>query len=754
MSRLSALLRPAKPSPSAETGATRRETLIGATVVGGALLVGACKPADMMALGTPNTDFGPFGPFLRVAADNTVTVLNKHQEMGQGNHAGLAALVAEELDADWDKVKVQESAANTKVYANTLMGVQGTGGSTAIANSYEQYRKAGAAARAMFVQGAAAQWNVSAGEIKVANGVVTHPSGKSATLGELIPAAGKIAAPTAPALKDAKAFTLIGTERVRRKDSLAKSTGAARYTQDVHLPDMLTAMVAHSPRFGGAVKSFDATKAKAVKGVVDVVQIPTGVAVIATNTYAARKGREALTVAWNDDKAEKRSSDQIMAAYSAAVTDPATKWEAFEGRGVSGDKPPGVENAQAGADAKTPHPAEPIKAPVQAFETTYDFPYLAHAAMEPMNCVAQVHGNSAKLTFCSQIPTLDQLNTALVVKTLPGAIDIEILPAGGSFGRRGNPTSDYVTECVHIAQHTGGKPVKLVWTREDDMAGGKYRPCAHHALHVELDKDGLPSLWRHRIVIQSFMKGTPLMQGKIDDTQVEGVKGSPYLKATPLVDAAVFTPTSPVTTLWWRSVGATHAALAMEHTIEQLAKRAGVEPLEYRRRLLTKAKADRHLAVLNLAAEKAGWGQPLEAGWARGVAVHESFGSVVANVAEVTLKNGEPHVRRVVVAIDCGQVIAPDQVRAQMEGGVCYGLSSALYGAITLKDGVVQQTNFDGYRVLRMSEAPMVETYMVPSTAHPSGVGEPGTPVVIPAVANALFALTGKATTSLPFVTA
>ncbi len=734
---------------------TRREAVIGATVAGGALLVGACSKTDLLAAGTPRTDFGPFGPFLRITPDNVVTVVDKHQEMGQGNHAGLAALVAEELDADWSKVATTLAGANTKVYANTLMGVQGTGGSTAIANSWEQYRKAGAAARAMFVQGAAAQWKVPAGEIAVKDGVVSHaPSGKSATLGELIPAAARIAPPADPPLKPNRAFTLIGTERVKRKDSLAKSTGTARYTQDVHLPDMLTAMVAHSPHFGGVAKSFDATAAKAVKGVVDVVQIPTGVAVLALNTWAARKGRDALKVEWDDSRAETRSSPAILADYKKAVADPATVWQAFEGRGVKGYKPAGVENAQAGPDAKTPVVAAPVKAPVEALETTYDFPYLAHAAMEPMNCVAQVNGMKVKLTFGSQIQTLDQLNTALIVKTLPGGVEIETLPAGGSFGRRGNPDSDYVSECVHIARRAGGRPVKLVWTREDDMTRGKYRPMAHHAVRVEVDKDGFPSLWKHRIVIQSFMKGTPLMQGSLDDTQVEGVKGSPYLKATPLVDAAVYTPKSPVSTLWWRSVGATHSALAMEHTIDQLAVRAGMDPLEYRLRLLTKAKADRHLAVLRLAAEKAGWGQPLEAGWARGIAVHESFGSVVANVAEVQLDGGEPKVRRVVVAIDCGQVVAPDQVRAQMEGGVCYGLSSALYGAITLKDGVPEQTNFDGYRVLRMNEAPAVETYFVPSTAHPSGAGEPGTPVVIPAVANALLKLTGKPTTSLPFVQA
>jgi isoquinoline 1-oxidoreductase beta subunit len=294
--------------------------------------------------------------------------------------------------------------------------------------------------------------------------------------------------------------------------------------------------------------------------------------------------------------------------------------------------------------------------------------------------------------------------------------------------------------------------VKLMWTREDDMTGGRYRPLAHHRVQVRLGRDGFPTSWGHRIVIQSFMKGTPMMKGKLDATAIEGVQGSAYFDVIPVVHAELAQPVSPVTTLWWRSVGATHAAMAMEHTIDQLAHRAGQDPYAYRRALLAKSEADRHLAVLDLAAQKAGWGQPLEDGWTRGMAVHESFGSVVANVAEVKLIDGVPKVRRVVAAIDCGTAVAPDQIRAQMEGGVCYGLSSALRDQITLKDGLVQQTNFDAYRVLRMNEAPKVETYIVPSGEHPSGVGEPGTPVIIPAVANALLAATGKPVTRLPLV--
>jgi isoquinoline 1-oxidoreductase beta subunit len=712
---------------------SRRDMLvISAVAAGGALAVG-CSPASILALGADDK-FGPFGPFVRIAPDGAVTVVSKHIEFGQGNHAGLAAMVAEELDADWDKVKVVQAPANAKVYENLGFGAQGTGGSSAIAHSWDQLRKVGAATRAMFVNAAAAKWSVPAGEITIRDSVVGHASGKSATFGDLVADAAKVTPPADPPLKDPKAYTLIGTDRVRRKDALAKSTGTARYTQDVHLPKMLTAMVAHAPRFGGKVKSFDATAARAVPGVVDVFQIPTGVAVVADTTWAARQGRDALKVTWDEDKAEKRGSDAILAGYKAlanGTADPGDlKWQSFDSRGEA--------NPPAGA---------------KVVEVAYDFPYLAHATMEPMNCVAEIGGGKNKLTFGSQIPTIDQLNTGMIVGALPGSVKIETLFAGGSFGRRANFKSDYAAECVHVAKHVGGgRPVKLVWTREDDMTAGYYRPLVHHALKVALGADGLPTHWRHRVVGQSIQKGSPMGTKGLDETSVEGAKGSPYLKATPNVDGQAILPDGGVPVLWWRSVGATHTAFVMEHTVDQLAKAAGKDPVDYRRALYAKAGAARHLAVLDLAMEKAG--PAATSGWTRGVAVHESFGSVVAQVAEVKLENGVPRVGRVVTAIDCGTAISPDQIAAQMEGGTCLGLSAILYGQITLKDGVVEQKNFDTYRVLRMNEAPNVETHIVPSAAPPSGVGEPGTPVIGPAVANALLALTGKATTSLPMVKA
>lgn len=715
-------------TPVAKADPSRREVLVvGAVVAGSSLLVG-CSIGDLMSIGS-EAEFGAFGPFIKITDDGQVTVISKHIEFGQGNHAGLAAIVAEEMDADWARVRVEQAPAIAKAYANLGMGVQGTGGSSAIANSWMQLRTAGAAARAMFVEAAAKKFGVPAGKITVKDSVVSG-GGQTATFAELLFDASKVKPPKAPVLKDPKTFTLIGTDRVRRKDSQIKSDGTARFTIDVKEDGLLTAVVAHAPRFGGKVKSFDDAQARRVKGVVDVVEIPSGVAVVATSTWAALKGREALKVEWDESRAEKRSSDQIMAQFRAAAAGkgPADlKWTPFDSKGSA-----------SGATG-------------EVFEATYDFPYLAHATMEPMNCVAQVKGNKATLTFGSQIPTIDQLNTAKIVGNLPGAIKIETLFAGGSFGRRANFQSDYVVECVHIAKKAGkGKPVKLVWTREDDMRAGYFRPIVHHAVKITVDKDGYPATWTHRIVTQSLMKGSPTGVPELDETAVEGAHGSPYLKATPVVDAQVALPEVGVPVLWWRAVGATHTAVVMEHTIDQLARKAGKDPVEYRRVLFTKAGAKRHLAAMDLALSKAG---PVPAGQFRGVAVHESFGTVVAEIADITLTEGaDPKVNRVVAAVECGIAISPDQIAAQMEGGICYGLSAGLYGEVTLKDGAVEQTNFDTYRVLRLTEAPIVETHIVPSGNPPSGIGEPGTPVITAALVNAMLAAGKPPVTRLPIV--
>ena len=721
-------------APFKPLDASRRQFLIGAALVGGALVVGPIEADAQVPATGFGTPVGPFGPFVKIAADGSVTIVSKFLEMGQGNHVGVAALVCEELDADWSRISFEHSPANGKLYANSALRIQGTGGSSAIASSYTQMRTAGAAARAMLVQAAAQRWKVPAADIMVKDGVVSHPaSRRKAGFGELIVAASAIAPPQAPILKDPKSFTLVGTDRTRRKDTGAKTTGKARYTQDVQTPGLLVAMVAHSPCFGGKVSSFDDTEARKVKGVVEVVQIPTGVAVLADSTYAAKKGRDAVKATWDNTHAEMRSSDDIHAEYRALAAGPGGA--AFDNRG----------------DAKGAFDGE-------LFEATYDFPYLAHATMEPMNCSVVLDGAKVKLTYGCQAQGWDQPAVGQALGVPGDTVEIETLFAGGSFGRRGTPSGDYVVECANIAKAVAaktpalrGRPIKMVWTREDDMAGGKFRPIAHHAVAIKVAADGYPAAWRHRLVCPKLLDFPGL---NIDPTAVEGVQGSPYLKATPVTDAKLFSPTSIVPVSFWRSVGSTHTAMAMEHTIDQLAARAKIDPAEYRRELYRRAKADRHLGVLELALAKSDWGKPTKPGWTRAIAVHECFGTVVAQVAEVTMVGGEPRVGRVVCAVDCGVAVTPDQIAAQMESGVCYGLSAALFGQVTLKDGVIQQHNFDTYRVLRIDEAPTVETHIVPSANPPTGVGEPGTPLMAPIVAAAVLQLSGNATSSLPMVKA
>lgn len=702
---------------------TRRRVLTtGGVVVGGALVLGTvgANITRILGAGAVRPEDSPFGPYLRIEPDGAVIVANAFQEMGQGIHAGLAAIVAEELDADWDRVRVEAAPANAAVY-----GPQMTAGSRTIAQSWDRMRKVGAAARAMLVQAAAAQWRVPTNSLTVADGVVRHASsGRSAGFGELAGPAAAFEPPQEPTLKTPDQFTLIGTRRVRRLDSRDKSTGATIYTQDVRLPGMLTAMVAHSPRIGGRLSRFDDRDARRVPGVVDVFAIPTGVAVVAENAWAARKGREALRVMWDDSRAERRSDTEIAAWY----------------RDIADER---VEHASSGFAGKGDAGAA-FDGPL--FETRFDMPYLAHAPMEPMNCVAQVDGRRVTLHYAAQLPTPDQVFVAAAVGTVPGLVEINTLNAGGSFGRRGNLGADYQVEAARIAQRLDGRPVKLLWSREDDLRGGVYRPMAHHKIAVACDAEGYPKAWRHRIVCQPLMPVGPNRQA------TEGVAPSPYLDYAETTDGRIYSPRLPISVGFWRSVGHSHTFTAMEHAVDQLARRAGIDPAAYRRRIYSRVGAHKHLAVLNLACEKAGWGGPLEPGWARGLAVGECFGTTVAQVAEVSLTPRGPRVRRVIAAVHCGIAVAPDLIAAQIEGGVTYGLSAGLYSRVRIEDGVVQNDNFKDYRALRMHEAPQVETYILPSADPPTGVGEPGVPLITPAVANALLALTGRPSHRVPFV--
>jgi len=668
-----------------------------------------------------------FNAFIRISPDNTVKVLIKHLEMGQGVYTGLATCVADELDARWDQVICEHAPADTEKYANLLMGQQGTGGSTAMANSFMQMRQAGAAAKAMLLGAAAVQWGVPVSEIRVVEGVLSH-GGRSATFGELAIAAAQQTAPdiNTLTLKTPAEFRLIGREDTARKD-IGKHNGTAIYTQDVKVPGMLTAVVAHSPRFGGRVRSFDASQALARSGVVNVFQIETGVVVVADNYWNASKGRDLLQVEWDDSAAETRSTSTILEQYRGLV-----------------DTQGAVAASQGNASA-TLNQASDVE------ELVFEYPYLAHAQMEPMNCVAMVAGNTAELWYGCQMATGDQMAIAQLLGTDIANIKINTVFAGGGFGRRANPASDYVLEAVRIAQQLQGTPVKLVWSREDDMQGGYYRPAYAHKLTAVLGNNGKPSAIQIRVAGQSIMAGTSMEEmmlvNGIDMTSVEGLSDMSY--EIPERQVELHSPEVGVPVQWWRSVGHTHTAFSKEVFIDVLARKAGVDPVQYRLDLLT--NNPRETAVLKLAAEKAEWGSKvLPAGWGRGVAVHTSFGSTVAEIVDVSVQGNTFKVEKVVAAIDCGIAVNPNVVRAQVESAIAYGLSAALADEVTLTDGNVDQTNFHNYRVLRMDAMPEVETHIIASNNPPSGVGEPGTPPIAPAVANALAAITGRTLTRLP----
>jgi isoquinoline 1-oxidoreductase beta subunit len=707
---------------------SRREFLKAVSITGAGLTIGFRLPtvladdaADASRVFAPNA-------FVRIKPDNSIVVIIKHLEMGQGTYTGLSTLVAEELDADWSQIRAEAAPADASLYNNLSWGdAQGTGGSSAVANSYDQLRRAGAAAKAMLVAAAAEHWNVAAAEITARKGVLSHkPSGRSATYGEMSTLAAAQPVPDLESLplKQPRDFVYIG-KHVSRKDT-GKTNGTAVFTQDIQLDGMLTAVVAHAPRFGGKVKSVNDRRTRDVKGVVDVVTIPSGVAVLARDFWSAKKGRDVLEVEWDESQAFKRSTADILKEYRSLA-----------------DRPGAV--ARNDGDA-----AATLGSAANVIESTYEFPFLAHATMEPMNCVVQAGEKSCQVWNGDQMQTGDQAAVAGVLGIAPEQVQIKTLYAGGSFGRRANPKSDYVVETAHIAKAKRGTPIKLVWTREDDTRAGYFRPMYVHKLRAALDEQGNPVAWEHRIVGQSILAGSPFagaFENGIDPTSVEGASTLPYQIPNLRVDLHTVDLGVPVQ--WWRSVGSTHTAYSTETFIDELAKAAGRDPVEFRSALLK--EHPRHLGVLKLAAERAKWGSKLPQGWSRGVAVHESFNTYVAEVAEISLQdNGGFRVERVVCAVDCGIAVNPDVIRAQMEGGIGYGLSPVLMSAITLNEGRVEQSNFHDYQVLRIDQMPAVEVHIVPSTALPTGVGEPGTPPIAPAVANALFAATGKPVHALP----
>lgn len=674
---------------------------------------------------------GVFNPFVSVSPDGTVTVLIKHLDKGQGTASGLATLVAEEMDASPDQMHVEFAPSDPEKYKNLFFGLQGTGGSTAIPNSFMQYRQAGATAREMLLEAAVKRWGVASADLSVENGVITHArSGRSATFGDLSEEASGLVPPSEVALKSPDQWKYIG-KSFPRLDVETKSKGAVGvYGMDVHMDDMLVAVIAHPPKWGATIKSVDAAAAKQVRGVVDVLTIPQGVAVLATSTWPAIKGRDALSIEWGESAAETRSTGDLFEEYRQLADTKGTRTHRHDD----------AEGALANA--------------VKTVEATYEFPYLAHAPMEPIDITVLFDGENATFWTGSQLQTLDHGTAAAVLGIDQSQVIINTMWAGGSFGRRAIGNSHYTAEAATIAKAWGkAQPIKLVYTREDDIRGGYYRPAYVHKVKAGVDADGNVIGWQHRIVGQSILADTVfeqfLVKDGVDETSVEGVSDMTYdVKA---LNLELHSTKVGVPVLWWRSVGHTHTAYVVETMIDQLAEAAGEDEVAFRRRLL---KDDaRKLGVLNLAAEKAGWDKPAPAGRHRGVAVHKSFNTYVAEIAEVSVDDsGTIKVEKVVCAVDCGVVVNPDNVRAQVEGGIGYGLGAVLRNEITMTDGAIDQANFDTYEPLRIDDMPEVEVHMVASTEAPTGIGEPGTPPIGPAVANAAAKATGNRIRTLPFI--
>jgi isoquinoline 1-oxidoreductase subunit beta len=714
-------------SSNAENGnLSRRDFLKSTALASGGLVVAFCLPVAMRrAFAQDAAKPAPVPPnaFVHIAPDNTVTILLKHSEMGQGVWTSLPMVLAEELDCDWANVHAEHAPA-APVYAHTAFGMQMTGGSTSTWESFEQLRTAGAMARALLIQAAAQKWQAQPGNCRTEKGFVICGEHK-ASYGELAEAAAKLPTPAEVKLKDAKDFTLIG-KPTRRLDSAAKVSGKAEFGIDVKRPNMLIAVVARAPVFGGTLKSFDAAKAKAVPGVVDVVQVPSGVAVLAKHFWAAKQGRDALVLDWDAGVGATLSTAALRADYRKLTQ-------------------------TTGAVAKTAGDIDAALKGAKLIEAEYEVPFLAHATMEPMNCTVEIGKDGCDIYTGTQFQTMDQGTAAKILGLKPEQVRVHTTFFGGAFGRRATPTSDFVAEAVQVAK-ASGKTVKVIWTREDDMHGGYYRPMWVSRLRAALGKDGKPAGWAHTIVGQSILAGTPfepmMVKNGVDETSVEGAADAPYLATIPAHRVDLHSPKSPIPVLWWRSVGHSHTAFVVESFVDELAHAAKQDPLDDRRALLPADARERR--ALDLAAEKFGWGKPLPKGHAAGLAVHQSFGSYVAQIAEVSVEGKGIKVHRVVCAIDCGPVVNPLTVEAQMQSGIAFGLGAALHGEITFKDGKVEQSNFHDYPVLRLNEMPLVEVHIVPSTDKMGGVGEPGTPPIAPAVANAVFAATGKRLRQLP----
>jgi isoquinoline 1-oxidoreductase beta subunit len=686
---------------------------------------------------TPPKKEYPPDAFVRVRPDGKVVIQVNRLEFGQGVHTALPLILADELDADWSQV-VPELAPAADVYKDPLFGIQMVGGSGSIAHSFQQYRELGAKTRAMLVAAAAARWNVAPDKCRTELSVVHGPSGQSLKYGELAADAARRPVPKTVRLKEPSEFRLIG-QRTKRLDSRAKCDGSLKFGLDLDLPGMLVAVVARPPVWGARVRRFDDREARAVEGVREVFEIPVtrggkGLAVVADKFWTAKRARDLLKIEWDDANVERADSAKLFEQYKQLART----------AGLS---------AAARGDAKA---IERVAA-ADLFVAEYEFPYLPHAPMEPLNTTVRFDGDSAEVWAGSQFQTFDHAAVAEVLGLGPERVTFHTEMAGGGFGRRAVPDSHVQREAAAIAKRLKGTPVKLVWSREDDIRGGYYRPMHVHRVEIGVGRDGLPDAWRHVVVGQSILAGTPfamMMKDGVDNSAVEGVNDTHYF--VPNFSVTVHHPKVNVPVLWWRSVGHTHSAFVMETLIEELATRAGVDPIAYRRKLIRREpEAKKLLAALDLMDEKsAAWRHKLPKGHAVGFACHESFGTGVACAAEVSVRNERPWIHRVTVAVNCGLAVNPLTVESQFQAGVGFGLSQLMAGGrITLKDGRVEQRNFDTYVPPYMPDAPVaVDVHIVPSAEPPTGCGEPPVPVISPAVVNALSKLTGKRYRTLPLV--
>jgi isoquinoline 1-oxidoreductase beta subunit len=724
--------------PDSTTANVSRRTFlrVSATAAGG-LLVSLYLPNGASGQEGDQAQAKVYPPdaFVDIQPDGKIHIQVNRLEFGQGVHTALPMVLADELDADWSQV-VAKLAPAADVYKDPAFGIQMVGGSGSIAHSYTQYRELGAKTRAMLVAAAAQRWQVPAAECRTENSVVFGPAGQSARYGELAAEATRLTVPTKVELKKPSEFRLIG-KKVRRLDSRAKCDGSLKFGLDLMLPGMKVAVIAHPPVFGAKVKSIDDKAARSLDGVREIFEIPvaqggSGVVVVADKYWPAKQARDQLKIEWDFSGVERADSAQLREKYKQLVRTPGLK-------------------AVSRGDLK----ALEVTAKSKLMEAEFEFQYLAHTPMEPLNTTIRFDGAGAEAWVGSQFQTMDQMAIAEVLGLKPEQVVFHTEMAGGGFGRRAVADSHVQREAAHIAKRLRGTPVKLIWSREDDVRGGYYRPMHTHRVEIAVGADGMPAAWRHVIAGQSLLAGTAfesMMKDGLDPSSSEGAADTHY--DIPNMDLSVHHPKVNVPVLWWRSVGHTHTAYVMETLIDELAVRAKVDPIVYRRKLLKREAKKLHSALDLLDAKSAHWRKAVPKGHAVGIACHESFGTGVACAVEVSIRNKRPRIHRVTVAVDAGLAVNPLSIESQFQAGVVFGLSQLMaQSAITLKDGLVQQRNFDGCVPPYMPDAPLnIDVHIVPSTEAPSGCGEPPVPVISPAVVNALFRLTGKRYRSLPLV--